>query len=1031
MRGAAAEAGAEVGRGVYDIWPVGDAWQPSTVVAIVQTPDGYLWLGTYDGLVRYDGARFTVFNVANTPGLRNNRITSLHSDPDGVLWIGHETGELTRLFRGEFEPAALPAGWPGGAIEGIASARRSDRGPQRGAEFAAARRGDLWLLNDSGILFRLSDGRLLSVPGGATPARKATVCAAPDGRLWVNSNGRVGCVEETEMREQHFDELGATNYYDRVWPSRDGGVWVCVNGQARRWHNQRWEETRGGLPAGPGSVNVLRETYSGALFVGTVNDGVFLLFPDGGTAHFNRGNNLSHNWVRAVAEDHERNLWIGTGAGLDTLRPRKVTNIGPPDDWRGCGVLSFCIATNGATWVGTEGAGIYRFQENQWVRFSEEQGMPSLFVWSVLETRGGELLAGTWGGGVARWNGGRFETPPGLAGLTSPVVSMFESRAGELWIGTTAGLHRYRGGRLDYSVGKEELVLPSIRAMAETPDGVLWFGMFGGGLGGWQNGVVKQFRKANGLGGDFVQAILADGDGTLWIGTGDNGLTRLKDGKFAVISVDQGLPDTFISHVVDDGAGNLWLGSNRGVLRASRKELNRCAQGDTPRVQFLTYGRAEGMNTLTCPGGFQPGASKTPDGRLWFPTAKGIASIDPSNARPNPFPPPVVIEELVFANHRVNVQKTVADQTAGSARPPLTLLPGDQRFEIRYTALSFISPGKVRFRYQLEGLETEWVEAGTERVAQFSYLRPGNYIFRVTACNNDDIWNETGASLAITVSPRFYQTWWFQAGLLGSGAVLVGAAVWVIGRRRARHRIELVERQRALERERARIARDIHDDLGASLTRITLLSQSARTEMEVDIPQASRDVDRIFDTARDLTRAMDEIVWAVNPTHDTLDSLATYLGRFAQTFLSAAGIRCRLDVPLDLAGFVLTAEVRHNVFLAFKEALNNVAKHARATEVRIALQLEQKGFLLIVADNGVGFRAAGSSARTGAGVGQEMATGHPDPEDSFGGSASRLASGNGLPNMKRRLEEVGGCCEWVTAPGEGTRVVMRIGSRPS
>ncbi|HVM48882.1 MAG TPA: triple tyrosine motif-containing protein, partial [Candidatus Acidoferrum sp.] len=556
--------------------------------------------------------------------------------------------------------------------------------------------------------------------------------------------------------------------------------------------------------------------------------------------------------------------------------------------------------------------------------------------------------------------------------------------------------------------GKDKLGSPDVRAIAETPDGALWFGMLGGGLGCLKDGALRQFRKPDGLSSDFVLALYAEADGTLWIGTSDNGLCRLRDGRFATISSPQGMLASIVSQIADDGQGNLWLGSHHGILRVSKADLNRCASGQAGTVRCLSYGRAEGLTSQKCSGGFQPGVCQSADGRLWFPTAKGLAVIDPRGFTTNTVPPPVVIEELLVEGKPVALPP---DQSPGAA-PPVQIPAGKQRFELRYTGLSFAAPDKVRFKYKLEGLEHDWMDAGPNRFVQYSYLPPGDYTFRVQACNNDDVWNELGASLAFTVLPRPWQTWWFKGALLALGGGAVAAvAVWAV-RLRVRRRLEQLERQRALERERARIARDIHDDLGASLTRISLLSQGVRAELEGK-PGAAADADQIYSTARELTRAMDEIVWAVNPRHDSLDSLSAYLGRFAQSFLSTAGVRCRLDLPLNPPHWPLSADVRHNTFLAFKEALNNVAKHAHASEVRISLELEPDAFVLLIADNGRGFDWAALK-------------GQPAPAD----DAARPGAGNGLLNMRRRLEEIGGTCEWDAAPGEGTRVRLVISLYP-
>jgi signal transduction histidine kinase len=615
---------------------------------------------------------------------------------------------------------------------------------------------------------------------------------------------------------------------------------------------------------------------------------------------------------------------------------------------------------------------------------------------------------GTWGGGLVARKGDRFESPGDLAKITDAVLSLYQGRKGELWVGTRSGLHRYEKGVETWYGGPDKLAQPDVRAIAESADGTIWFGMSGGGLGSLKNGKLRQIRKADGLGSDFIISLYADPDGTLWLGSSDNGLTRSKDGKFSVLTAAQGLPNRIISGIVDDGAENLWFGSQAGILRASKSDLYRCADGSVNKVQFLSYGKAEGLAVAVCTGGFQPGACRTSDGRLWFPTVKGLAIVDPVNVTTNTAPPPVVIEEFLTDGKPVDLQPLRVALSKGEPSPTFKIPKGIASFEIRYTALSYAAPDKVRFRSRLDELQPEWVGPETKRFEQFSFLRPGTYHFHVIACNNDEFWNNVGASLTFTVLPYFWQTWWFQTGSLVSGAGLVGVAVMGVTRRRVRQKLESLERQRALERERARIARDIHDDLGASLTRISMLSQTVRSEVEGQ-PQAAADIDQIYGTARELTRAMDEIVWAVNPKHDTFDSLVTYLGRFAQHFLSAAGIRCRLDVPDHLPPWTLTAEIRHNVFLALKEALNNIAKHANATEARISIELQPHGFALLIADNGRGFDLNAWKTRPAASA-----------------DGIRLAGGNGLLNMKKRLEEIGGACEWTTAPGEGTRASLTV-----
>jgi signal transduction histidine kinase/ligand-binding sensor domain-containing protein len=998
----------------YDVWPLDGNWQPNTVTTTIQTRAGYLWLGTYNGLVRFDGVSLKVFDSGNTDGLKNSRITSLYEDDGGIMWIGHETGELTRFAGHEFQPMPLPSTWPGGAIETIETDEKRD----------------LWLVNDRGVLLRLRDGRIAEAPGGGATGKKAMIAREVTGRMWIAANGQVATLIDGKVVPFAFNDSADGDFYAAVLPSRDGALWVVRNGGVWKYRRGHWEPQLTNAPGAQTPATAMLETRDGTLLVGTLSDGLYWLMPGAAPLHFTRTNGLSHDWVRAVCEDHEGNIWVGTGAGLDTLRPRKVNMINLPGNGQGKAVLSFTTQRDGTAWIGTEGAGLYRYGGGQWTNYAEASGLNNLFIWSVCEC-GGDLLIGSWGGGLLAKEGERFVARPEFEVVGGAIVSLFEGRHGELWVGTPTGVYRFENHKLTWSAGKDRLELCDVRAIAETSDGTVWFGMLGGGLGSLQHGMLTQLRKGRGMTSDFVQCLYADHDGTLWIGTADVGLARLKNGKITRIGSAQGLPSEVMSHIVDDEAGNLWIGA-RGIIRASKDDLNRCADGLVPSVSCLVYGRAEGLASSGCSGGFQPGARKAPDGSLWFPTAKGLAIIDPFVVTTNRAVPPIVIEELL-----VDGKPVEAKSPHGKSRGQVIKIPpGNQRFQIRYTGLSFAAPSEVRFKYKLEGLEKEWVEARTGRSADYSYLQPGAYTFHVIGCNNDGLWNESGATLAFTVMPAFWQTWWFRVGAVGAGAALVSVVALSLARRRLRARMELLERQRGIERERSRIARDIHDDLGASLTHITMLSQSVRGELSA-LPQAAADMDQIYGTARELTRAMDEIVWAVNPKHDTLDSLVTYLGRYAQNFLSHAGIRCRIDVPVQLPNWVVTAEIRHNVFLAVKEALNNVVKHAQASEARISLEMLPHGFLLLISDNGCGFYLNGGvelpAGHRDFGVSQSEESNPTERDAEFDRAGNvesqrqtRIAAGNGLSNMRRRLEEVGGRCEWDTAPGEGTRVRLMI-----
>lgn len=962
-----------------------DGLPGNNVTAVLQTRDGYIWVGTRSGLARFDGVRFKNFDSSNTPELQSPHVTCLFEASDGTLWIGHETGEVTCYKHGQFHPVRMQANWRGGKILGI----------------GADKTGDIWLLNDVGELARLKDGFVIPVPAGAT-VHLITLARPAEGGLWIQRDSEVSLLTEGKLHAAHFDLPSSNRYVQGIGCNRDGCLWIMAESRILKWNGDTTPVDFGPAPWEWAPVHTVIEAEAGHLVAATTDHGLYLVFPGKGFLQFGLTNRFPTDWITSVCEDHEGNIWAGTGnGGLVMLREVNVTTVSPPDNWRGRTLRCVAAGPDGAVWIGTEGAGLYRLLDGMWTNYDEQAGLGHRYVWTLAFDAEARVWVGTWGGGIFVQSAGRFEQAPGLdelRQLSIPVAALFVCQDGAVVAGTGHGLLRYAGGSASWLARKPAVSMPDVRAVKEAPDGTIWFGMSGGGLGCFKDGALRQFRKKDGLPSDFVQCLHFENGGIVWIGT-SAGLARLKQGRFSTITKSHGLPDDAICHIEEDQRGFYWISTRRGLAIVSSTELNLVADEKAQSIHCLTYGLSDGLPTLQFSDGFQPAGCKTADGYLWFPTVRGLVKVNPNNVRTNLVPPPVTVEEV-----RVD-GRIVTNWLEAGAR--LRIAPGWRRLDVEYTGLSFVAPERVRFKYKLEGLDKEWIEVGTKRSVSFNYLPPGNYVFRVIACNNDGVWNERGAGVSLLVLPFFWQTGWFRvmAGILVLAGV--GGGVWFETRRRMHRRVEQAERQHAIERERARIAKDIHDDLGASLTRITLLSQSALGKLG-PTGQAGSELEQIYHTAHEVTRAMDEIVWAVNPQHDTLDSLANYLGKFAQDLLAATGIRCRLDIPIHLPNRPLTAEVRHNLFLAFKEALNNIVKHAAATEVRIQLKEHHDGFVLIVEDNGRGFN------------------GSHDHKVAPPQAPARPASGNGLTNMARRMAEIGGRFEISSALGRGTRVAFFV-----
>ncbi|MEY2466562.1 MAG: hypothetical protein QOD03_1083, partial [Verrucomicrobiota bacterium] len=623
----------------------------------------------------------------------------------------------------------------------------------------------------------------------------------------------------------------------------------------------------------------------------------------------------------------------------------------------------------------------------------------------------GSVWVGTWGGGLYQWTAGQFKDLGLQASLhqKSP-RSLLVTHNGDLWIGADSPdiLYRLRGDKL------QTFALPPghrfIRAMAEDAVGNFWAGASDGLLVRVTGDVlVDETAKSSSL---SIRCLHGAANGDLWIGYAGAGAGRLRDGSITRFSADQGLPNDYVAQIMTDNRGSVWFASNQGIFQVRESDFDGVANGLATRVWPIVYGRSEGLPGLQASFDFCPDSLRSSDDRLFFSMLSGLAEVRLDYSRLNYRPPNVLIERVTDDKQIFAVYQAFTTASSTNAAAPmelshhgdkeeLRLPPGLPQVQFEFTALSFVASDNVQFRYQLEGLDKDWVDAGTRRVASYTHPPPGHYRFKVIACNNDGIWNKTGDTLSVTFEPYFWETSWFKlAVILSSFAALCGVVVWVL-RRRHRLVVERLEQQRALELERNRIARDLHDDLGIGLTEIGLLGDLVSASD--GLQQAGRErLQEITDRARMLVASLDEIVWAINPTNDTSQSLMEYFFEYAQKLLGRAGIRCRLEVIEPMPNGKLNMEERHEVFHAFKEALNNVIRHAGATEVQVSLSAEKGELFVCVADNGCGFVTPG-------------------------GEGSR----DGLVGMRERLLRLGGRCEINGSSGSGTTVTFIIPMQPN
>lgn len=953
-----------------------------SVISMVQTRDGYLWLGTVKGLVRFDGARYETFNTENTPGLQGNTIVYLLEDSQGGLWIGADQS-VALLRNGELATLEIPT-VPGGSAEG-------------GRLQAACEdvTGAVWLYLRDGRLVRCRDGKVENVWWDGIRADNRFIVSDKNGQIWIGA-GTFLFRLASDVRDEDFQLLLQNHMLpgplDYLLASRSGGFWMFVNGRIHKVPPEGFTnavEVATQYPWQRAPIKAVIEDRRGNLVVGTLNERVFVLTPE---VESHAITNISQETALSLCEDREGNLWVGTdGGGLNQVRVNPFELV-PPTVKKV--VQSVAKDASGGLWFGYNGGGVTYWKDGVSKDYGVTEGLIGLQennnpnFSAVLVDRQQKVWVGTRDLGLFEFVGGRFSPvrEPRLRQAYRSVSALFEDRNGNLWVGTDAGLAKWDGTLWRWFTVQSGLTANHITAIAEDASGALWIGTKRNGLNRWHEEKFTAFHRADGLPGESITALYVDKENVLWVGTG-NGLARYQSGKWTRFGVRDGLVSGDISYILDDEREHLWVGSNLGLMRLTKASLNAQALGKSFGIVCRVYNEEDGLPTSECTQGSQPAACRTDDGRLWLPTIRGLVGVNPADLMPNTNPPPVVIESVLFDDQE---QKT--NRLSSGVLQKLVVPASVERLEVFCSSLNLTAPGRARFRYWLEGHEVGWSAPTERRNASYSKLPPDNYRLHVQASNEDGVWNTSGAILEILVLPPFWKTWWFRTlvvvALLGS----VAGIVYLISTQKLQRQLALLRQQEALERERARIARDLHDQLGANLTQVGLLGEMVIEDKNLPAEIESH-AQQICQTARTTSDALDEIVWAANPSNDTLEGLVNYACKYAQDYLSLADLRYRLDVPPTLPAINIPPELRHNVFLAFKESVNNVVKHAQASEVKIRLRLNDGDFRIEIEDDGRG--PAGAATKTGR---------------------------NGLRNMRKRMEDVGGSFEMQPGAERGTLV---------
>src|SRR5215831_16697784 len=681
----------------FSSWTTDEGLPQNSVYAILQTHDGYLWFTTLDGLVRFDGVSFTTFSKSNVKQLKSNRFNSLLEDRNGDLWIGTDDSGVSRFHAGEFFTYTTEDGLPHNLIDALVK-------DANGLPIIVTRSGMIRWQGDRFAPFvgpeRLGNGALLiSNSGTYWYADGAVIMNFTQDQLLSSQNYQGGAVTTIYEDTQQNLWLGTANrglarFKDGVFTTfglEDGLPSLTVTSIFEDRGHQLWIGTRAGL----------------------------CMFSNGRLVNYTSKQGLSGDSVRSIYQDREGNLWIGTdNRGLNRLTRQAITFYTPKEGLLCENIYPIIQDHLGAIWIGGRDGSLTRYQNGVFSGVISASGGPFDTTTALAEDREGRLWIGKLASLHFLKDGKLNSFDPGvpLAGII--VRAIHEDRAGTIWIATSNGLLKYQDGTTTLLTTKDGLAGNDVEALLEDAQGRLWLGTYNG-LSLYQNGSFSSFTEKDGLPSDHLRSLYEDSNGVLWIGTYDGGLGRFQAGRFTRYTVNDGLYNNGVFAILEDGTGNLWMSCNRGIYRASRQQLNDYAAGRISRINSIAYGKQDGMLNIECNGARQPAGYKASDGKLWFPTQGGAAVIDPAAVSVNPNPPPVVIDDCLLQRRSVDCHQ------------PIEIRRGQENFEVHYTGLSLIKSDQVRFKYRLEGLDEDWVDAGTRRLASFSYLPPGKLTVRV------------------------------------------------------------------------------------------------------------------------------------------------------------------------------------------------------------------------------------------------------------------------------------------------------------
>ncbi len=943
-------------------WETDQGLPHNGVNGIFHTRDGFLWLSTQGGLVRFDGVEFSPRRSPLLINPRTSRVVDVIEESPGTLVAACDSSGLVRFTQEGFALHPLSAS--------LGDSLRVNAMLAEGS-------GSFWVLMNGREIWRWHEGRAWHFPAPETLNKSTlgTFARDRDGTVYV-ARGR-GLERFDGEKFESVPEIESTAV--TVAASASGGLWVASPDSLWKWDGGAPARVAGKTPWDSAPPIALLEDREGAVWIGSKAQGLFLC-----TGAGFRMVQTNHPRISSLHEDGEGNIWAGTsGGGLNLLQHARFRLLGEESGWtpdiEGC--VTECPP--GKIWFANSGAGLRQVEGGLLLPAPDLPGWPGKAI-PIHPDPAGLLWVGAHNQ-LLRIDPGLCTAPEKIGEPTAGKFHVIHvTPDGTVWAGGEAStLLSVKDGKVEQHGPASGFDGIQAQAICTDAAGRVWVGTEEGGIYRGEGGRFAKLATPEGLEGSGIRALLGDAEGNVWVGTGGAGLLIWKDGGFTALEEEQGLPDRVISQLVEDEFGTLWFGTSRALFKAAKADLLACAAGEIPAVTPVKYGKEDGLAGFSAAANYQPSAWRARNGRLFFVSRKGLVITDPGR------------QPMERTGPRVHIGKFTAD---GKVQPLLgAAIPSAVRkLDFSFTAPTFVSPEKVRFRYRMGGLETEWNEGGTRRDATYSRLGPGKYRFEVMACNSDLVWNPRAAVLPFEIVPAWWETWWARGLGLLAAAGLFAAAVRYWSHRRLRARLLELEATRRVDLERSRIARDLHDGLGAGLTQIGMMAEELAEDVS-DMVEMRTYSGRLASRVRGIARDLDAAVWTVSPKNDTLAALSSYICQYAIEYFRETPVRCRVHLPPDIPETPLSPDTRHHLFLAAKEIMNNVLKHAGAANVTLSMQATEGRFRLEIEDDGHGFPAA----ETGA------------------------CGRHGLQNIRERIGELGGTAE-IRSSAAGTAIAIEL-----